>query len=180
MASAGIRFWDPWGRAGAVGRNSRCYENKSALQHCLGATAVTQVNRSDFQQLAELHLQHAKALLDAHLYSGAYYMCGYVVECALKACICKQTNLFDFYPHPKDAQKAWSHNFENLIEASGLEEEFEEARQAAPALDIKWKEVDDWSESSRYELRSQQKAEDLFAAVSDPDQGVLACIKRFW
>jgi hypothetical protein len=37
------------------------------------------VNRSDFRELAELHLQHAKALLDAQLYSGAYYVCGYVV-----------------------------------------------------------------------------------------------------
>jgi hypothetical protein len=33
------------------------------------------VNRSDFQALAGLHLQHAKALLDAQLHSGAYYMC---------------------------------------------------------------------------------------------------------
>ena len=42
------------------------------------------MNRSDFQELAELHLQHARALLDAQLYSGAYYMCGYVIECSLK------------------------------------------------------------------------------------------------
>jgi HEPN domain len=73
------------------------------------------VNRSDFQDLAELHLQHAKALLDAQLYSGAYYMCGYVIECALKACICKRTNQFDFYPHPKEARDAWTHEFAKLI-----------------------------------------------------------------
>jgi HEPN domain-containing protein len=66
------------------------------------------VNRSDFQQLAEDHLRHAKALLDAQLYSGAYYMCGYVAECALKACICKRTNQNDFYPHPDDVRRAWS------------------------------------------------------------------------
>ena len=40
------------------------------------------MNRNDFQQLAEDHLRHAKALLDAELYSGAYYICGYEVECA--------------------------------------------------------------------------------------------------
>jgi len=50
------------------------------------------MNRGDFQQLAEEHLRHAKALLDAGLYSGAYYMCGYAVECALKACISRKTN----------------------------------------------------------------------------------------
>jgi HEPN domain-containing protein len=59
------------------------------------------MNRSDFQELAELHLRHAHALLDAQLYSGAYYMCGYVVECALKACICKRTKQDDFYPRTK-------------------------------------------------------------------------------
>ncbi len=138
------------------------------------------MNRSEFQQLSELHLQHAKALLDAQLYSGAYYMCGYVVECALKACICRQTSQFDFHPHPKESQKAWSHNFANLIDASGLEEQFKAARQADSALDVKWKEVDDWSENSRYAPRGQKAAEDLLAAVSDPDHGVLACIKRFW
>jgi hypothetical protein len=76
------------------------------------------VNRSNFQQLAELHLQHAKALLDAQLYSGAYYMCGYVVECALKACICKQTKQYDFYP--REAQKAWTHKFKDLIGLSDV------------------------------------------------------------
>jgi HEPN domain len=95
------------------------------------------MNRSDFQELSELHLQHAKVLLDAKLYSGAYYMCGYVVECALKACICRQTSQFDFHPHPKESQKAWSHNFANLIDASGLEEQFKAARQADSALDVK-------------------------------------------
>jgi HEPN domain-containing protein len=64
------------------------------------------MNRGDFQELAELHLANAKTLLEARLYAGAYYMCGYVVECALKACICKGTGPYDFYPHPTDAKKA--------------------------------------------------------------------------
>jgi hypothetical protein len=34
------------------------------------------MNRNDFQQLADDHLRHAKALLDAELYSGAYYIYG--------------------------------------------------------------------------------------------------------
>ncbi len=72
------------------------------------------MNRSEFQQLSELHLQHAKALLDAQFYSGAYYMCGYVVECALKACICRLTSQFD------SIHTRRSHNFANLIDASGL------------------------------------------------------------
>jgi hypothetical protein len=97
------------------------------------------VNRSDFQELAELHLQHARALLDAELYSGAYYICGYVVECALKACICKRTNQFDFHPSPEESRAAWSHDFEKLIRAAELESELKAARAADLDLDVKWR-----------------------------------------
>ncbi len=138
------------------------------------------MNRSDFQELAELHLQHAKALLEAQLYSGAYYLCGYVVECALKACICKRTNQFDFYPRPEEARDAWTHKFAKLVRVAELDEQFTSARQADNALDVKWREAESWSERSRYERHSQEEAEDFFAAVSDPAHGVLACIKRFW
>ena len=109
-------------------------------------------------------------------------MCGYVVECALKACICKNTAQFDFYPHPrKVVDNAWSHDFMKLVGVAGLQDQFRLARIADRALDVNWKEVDSWSEESRYEPRKvRQAAEDLFAAVSDPDHGVLACIKRYW
>ena len=54
-------------------------------------------------------------MLETELYSGAYYICGYAIECALKACICGGTNQFDFYVHPDIARRAWSHKFGNLI-----------------------------------------------------------------
>jgi hypothetical protein len=54
------------------------------------------MNRTDFQQLAELRLREAEALLAAGLPDGAYHLAGYSVECALKACIAKRTQLHDF------------------------------------------------------------------------------------
>jgi hypothetical protein len=138
------------------------------------------LNRVEFQQLSELHLQHAKALLDAKLYSGAYYMCGYVVECALKACICKRTNQDDFYPHPKEAHKAWSHDRKDLIGLADIVEKVEDARRADNTLNIYWREVEGWTVESRYEKHSQREAENLYDAVSHPVHGVLACIKRHW
>jgi len=53
--------------------------------------------------------------------------------------ICKNTNQFDFYPHPKMVQKAWTHNFPNLIEVSGLKTEFDAERQQDSDLDVNWK-----------------------------------------
>ncbi|MBI0577948.1 HEPN domain-containing protein [Neobacillus cucumis] len=41
-------------------------------------------------------MKDAKVLLDHECYDGAYYLSGYVIECALKACIAKYTKEFDF------------------------------------------------------------------------------------
>jgi HEPN domain-containing protein len=138
------------------------------------------VNRADFQELAELHLQHARALLDAKLYSGAYYMCGYAVECALKACICKKTNQFDFFVSPDEARSAWSHDFNRLVKVAGLENEMSAARAADAQLDLNWKSVENWSPASRYEQQDPRDAGELFAAVSDPEHGVVSCIRQLW
>lgn len=118
--------------------------------------------------------------MDAKLYSGAYYMCGYVVECALKACICKNTKQFDFFVSPEKARGAWSHDFDKLMKAAGLESEFSAARAADTQLDLNWKSVENWSPDSRYEQQDQQTAGELLAAVSDPDHGVLSCIRQLW
>lgn len=48
------------------------------------------LTRKDFQTLAEDRLADAQTLLKTQSnWSGAYYISGYAVECALKACICK-------------------------------------------------------------------------------------------
>jgi hypothetical protein len=108
-------------------------------------------------------------------------MCCYVVECALKACICKRTNQFDFHPSPEESRAAWSHDFEKLIKAAGLGREFQAARAADEDLNIDWDYVGKgWSPDSRYERRTQREARALLAAVADPDHGVFSCIKRFW
>ncbi|HYP39716.1 MAG TPA: HEPN domain-containing protein [Chloroflexia bacterium] len=54
------------------------------------------MNRDDFRKLAGLRITEAKVLLDNACYEAAYYLSGYAVECALKACIAKKTRRFDF------------------------------------------------------------------------------------
>ena len=54
------------------------------------------MNRIDFQEIAELRLRESKALLAAGFPDGAYYLAGYAVECALKACIAKRSQEHDF------------------------------------------------------------------------------------
>jgi hypothetical protein len=138
------------------------------------------VNRSDFQELAELHLRHAKALLDAQLYSGAYYMCGYVVECALNACICRKTNQFDFYLSPEESRAAWSHDLGNCSSPLRWTVSLALPARLIGILDINWESVEDWSPDSRYQPQGRLGAHALYTAITDPDHGVLLCIKQRW
>jgi hypothetical protein len=45
------------------------------------------VDRSQLRQLAADRILDAEHLLSGGRFSGAYYLAGYSVECALKACI---------------------------------------------------------------------------------------------
>ena len=67
------------------------------------------MNRIDFQNLAAERLSDAETLLAAGRFDGAYYVAGYVVECALKACIANKTKEDDF--PPRETRKIWTHDF---------------------------------------------------------------------
>lgn len=103
-------------------------------------------------------------------FGAAYYIAGYVIECALKACIARKTNEYDF--PPRDAQKFYSHDLEDLSVRAGLDTELK-------ALGVKWTIVKDWSEESRYETAPESKARDLITAIGGLD-GVFECIRRSW
>jgi HEPN domain-containing protein len=54
--------------------------------------------RAEFQQLAHARLEESKALPDLGRWDGAYYLAGYTVELALKACIIKTLMATDAFP----------------------------------------------------------------------------------
>jgi hypothetical protein len=139
------------------------------------------LNRTDLQGLAEDRVLDAKALLDSGRWSGAYYLAGYAVECALKACIAKQTSLHDF-PDKAFAQKAFTHDMLELLELAGLrlQLKLDTTPAANPQLGLNWQRVKDWNERARYEQQSEQQARRLYEAITDPINGVLAWIKAHW
>ncbi len=139
------------------------------------------MNRAEFQRLAELRLIEGKALLDSGHYAGAYYLLGYAVECALKACIAKRTNQYDFPPKRSVIEDVYSHDLIRLLKQADLSKDFEEARRADRALDENWTVVKDWSEESRYSAAVQgYRANDFYAAISQPQHGVLVWLMRWW
>jgi hypothetical protein len=137
------------------------------------------MNRADLQQLSDLRLQESKRLLEAGFPEGAYYLAGYSIECALKACIAKRTQQFDF--PEKGAQKYYSHDLQGLLAYADLRLDLEQSLSANPALSTSWKIVQNWSEESRYQRgRTMREAQDLLAAIEDNAGGLLPWLQQRW
>jgi hypothetical protein len=138
------------------------------------------MNRSDFQQLSELRLKEAQALLGSQYFDGAYYLLGYALEFAFKACIAKQTKEHDFPPDRKAVEAMYKHRPSELLKASNLEQEHDKAKQASATFADNWKTVELWSEQSRYQTgKSENEVADFLSAMVG-DEGVLTWLKKFW
>lgn len=137
------------------------------------------MNRTDLQQLADERIRDADALLKAGQWSGAYYLAGYAVECALKACIAKLTDLHEF-PDKDRAVKSFSHDFENLLIVAGLKGLRDADISVNAVLRRHWLTVKDWKEAARYQRWTEAKARELFVAVADAANGVLPWITAHW
>jgi len=141
------------------------------------------VNKKILQALAEARVADARTLLHAKRFDAAYYLAGYAIECALKACIATKTKRHDF-PDKKFASKVYTHNLEELAQIAGLKGQLQHRFRQDPAFETKWGIVKDWTEQARYEMISPQKearrqASEMLNAVEDR-QGILACIKQYW
>jgi len=107
------------------------------------------MNRQDLQDISKVRRKEAAILLKAKQYCGAYYLLGYSIECALKACIAKQTNKYDF-PDKEVVQKAYVHDLEQLLKIAGLDYQLRQDMKTNRTLEVNWAIVKDWSEKARY------------------------------
>ena len=136
------------------------------------------MNRLDFQAVAYQRLHEAEHLLVGRYFSGAYYLAGYAVECALKACVAKQTQQHDFPPDLNTVRDMYTHSLVKLLRIAGLEQRL--AREEPLGLRRKWAIVEEWSENSRYKIISQEDATSMLDAVSNRDEGVLLWLIQYW
>ncbi len=138
------------------------------------------MNKSDLEKLVEIRLLEAETLLKSGSFQGAYYLVGYSLECALKVCIAKQVNQYDF-PNKQLANQSHTHNLTELLGVAGLKQKLSEKVKADTEFKLNWAVAKDWSETSRYECNiDKKKAIDLFNAVTEINSGVLAWVKTYW
>lgn len=131
------------------------------------------------QAISRIRAKEAKALLGMELYDGAYYLAGYAVECALKACMAKETKRHEF-PDKKRADSSYTHSLIDLVRIAKLDDSLKELVRRDPEFDDYWDTVKSWSEQSRYRRHSSQAAQELVQAVCDRRHGVIAWIKLHW
>ena len=135
------------------------------------------MDRKDLRQLSKLRLKEAKALLDLRLYDGAYYLAGYAVECALKACIAKTTRRFEF-PELEKVKRSYTHNLRRLVQVAGIEDDRAARAKVDPEFEMSWDKVAAWSEHDRYRRYPAESARELLNAISHPQHGVIQWIKQ--
>jgi HEPN domain-containing protein len=137
------------------------------------------MNRIDFQELAELRLKEANALLAAGFPDGAYYLAGYAVECALKACIAKRTQLHDF-PEKKLVNDSHTHNLKELMRLAELKTELDTVLDADPEMRPNLETVQDWAETARYQRKTVPDTIALLTAIENQKGGLLPWIRQRW
>lgn len=142
--------------------------------------AIALLNRYKLQQLAEERLSEAKLLMDGKHYTGAYYLTGLGIECALKACIAKLVKEFDF-PDKSFVKEVYIHGLDNLMKFdTALSAQLQAEMQTDTKLQSNWNTVRTWNDSYRYEFVTEIQARSLLNAATDERTGIMDWIRKRW
>ena len=136
------------------------------------------MNRADLQALTRQRLREARILRDDGQWGGAYYLTGLAVECALKACIAKRTERYDF-PDRKRVHDSHTHDLGDLLKLANLEGVLR--TDARAALGVNWGVVKDWRVEARYNRSvTRAAAQDLYRAATQRQTGIIPWLRQRW
>ena len=120
---------------------------------------------SDLRDIAKARLRDAQVLLRARRFDGAFYLCGYSVELALKSRICRTLKWSGFPQTGQEfhgLQSIKTHDLEVLLRFSGIEERVKRKHMS------EWSVVLDWNPEKRYQSigqSTQQQATDMLTCA---------------
>jgi HEPN domain-containing protein len=106
------------------------------------------LTRTELLKIKRARLKDAKILYQNRQYDGAVYICGYAVEIALKARICKTLKWIDGYPDTRKEFENYTsfktHDLDVLLRISGIEE------QIKKRFFSEWSTIAKWNPEARY------------------------------
>jgi HEPN domain-containing protein len=138
-------------------------------------TSMSQ-DRDTFQILAETRLAEATLLLENGQPSGAYYLAGYAIECALKAIIASGFRANEI-PDLKRVRGIYTHDLSDLLSIAGLKAALEDEVDADAEMSERWSIAKDWSEQARYQIWTEELASAMLGAIGG-DGGLLGWLLK--
>ncbi len=132
---------------------------------------------ADIKSLALEKFKDAECLASNGRFDSAYYFAGYTVELLLKAKVCKNLGIEDFFdfnnPHKKKIKHDGSlykpfrvHDLEQLLVLSGVYMEFENELASNIHLKTAWSIIEQWNENTRYLTgKTQTDVKDLLTSI---------------
>lgn len=141
---------------------------------------IARLTREKLQIMADDRIVEAGVLLESNHWTGAYYLTGLGVECALKACLAKAVQQYDF-PDKRFINQAYTHDLQDLAKLdTQLWYQLNTEMIADVKLGSNWNTVWQWNDENRYELVKPADAVSLYAATIEPVSGVMEWIRRRW
>ena len=105
------------------------------------------VSKNELRKIARAKLKDAEVLYKNKRYDSATYLCGYAIETALKARICRTLKWKGFPSTSGEFQSYQSfrtHDLKTLLSLSGVEDKIKTQYR------LEWTDVSTWSPEMRY------------------------------
>ena len=124
------------------------------------------ISRQQLRKIARARLQDAQVLRRARRYDGAVYLCGYAVEIALEARICRALRWPAFPEDNREFegyQSLRTHRLDVLLRFSGMEARVKTSMMA------EWSLVEMWRPEMRYRrvgTTGRRDAADMITAAT--------------
>ena len=141
---------------------------------------IARLNRDTLRALADSRLEESRVLLENQFWTGAYYMTGLAVECALKSCLAREVKEYDF-PDKEFVAKMYTHDLEKLFKLNGaLWATLQADMKIDAKLSVNWSTVKEWDDSKRYDIVEELEAKAMYEASTEVGSGVMEWIRGRW
>ena len=134
------------------------------------------LKRTDLQSIAQAKVDDAHLLFQNGRFSNSYYLAGYAIEIALKACIAAQISA-ETIPDKDILRKVLNHEFPVLVGLAGLATALKEQQDSDSLFAANWAIVSEWKPDVRYESTDSTAAQQMLSALTDAASGVLQWIR---